>query len=141
MIKFKQNELAVITQFDENVSAESLVSLNSWVDLSLCKLCVCYVYLCFYFVTFEQKSIGQSHVFSSIPNLKKTAAGDMSKIEFVMGLLEMMGKVRMGDVRLASSLFDRIDSNDDGLISSEEMEELMKSKVGNEETEKDSVAY
>lgn len=45
----------------------------------------------------------------------------MSKIEFVLGMLELMGKVSMSDVSLASSMFDRLDSNEDGLISSEEM--------------------
>jgi Ca2+-binding EF-hand superfamily protein len=45
----------------------------------------------------------------------------MSKIEFVLDMLELMGKVRVGDVSLAASMFDRLDSNEDGLVSSQEM--------------------
>mmetsp|Transcript_17195 Transcript_17195/g.28772 ORF Transcript_17195/g.28772 Transcript_17195/m.28772 type:complete len:448 (-) Transcript_17195:39-1382(-) len=95
MLKFKENELAIISQFDENVSAESL------------------------------KSIGQSRLFASIPNMKTSSVDEMSKIEFVLGMLELMGKVQRSDAALAASMFDRLDSNDDGLINCEEMAQAM----------------
>jgi hypothetical protein len=36
MVKFKENELAIISQFDENVSPESLVSSNAVVMIQSC---------------------------------------------------------------------------------------------------------
>ena len=57
--------------------------------------------------------------------MKKTASGEMSKIEFVLGMMELMGKVNINDVSLASSVFDRLDGNDDGIISSEEVAVLL----------------
>lgn len=70
---------------------------------------------------FLQKSIGQSKLFATIPNLKTSSTPELSKIEFVLGMLELMGKVQRSDVSLASTMFDRLDGNDDGLIDCEEM--------------------
>lgn len=65
----------------------------------------------------------------------------MSKIEFVLGMLELMGKVRMGDVALAASMFDRLDSNEDGMISSEEMAVAMQPKRNDEKEEENNIPY
>ena len=49
-------------------------------------------------------------------------------MEFAIGLLEVMGKVNQNDLLLASSLFDRLDTNEDGMIRTEEVDMIMKMK-------------
>ena len=39
-----------------------------------------------------------------------------------------MGKVNQNDLLLASSLFDRLDTNEDGMIRTEEVDMIMKMK-------------
>ena len=65
--------------------------------------------------------------------MKTSSADEMSKIEFVLGMLELMGKVQRSDAALAASMFDRLDGNSDGLINCEEMARAVQQLGGDEE--------
>jgi Ca2+-binding EF-hand superfamily protein len=83
-------------------------------------------------------------LFANITNLKTTSPAELSKIEFVLGMLELMGKVRRSDVVLASTMFDRLDGNGDGLIDCEEMARAMErfqQDQGSLTTSNDDFAY
>jgi len=85
-MRYKQNELTVMNQFDEDLTAESL------------------------------SRVSNSDFFESNPRLKTSNKDETSKIEFVLGLLHMMGKVSNKDIYTACKTFDRLDQDSDGII-------------------------
>jgi len=90
-MRYKRNERTVMNQFDEHLSAASL------------------------------SRISDSEFFETNPRLKATPKDETSKIEFVVGLLHMMGKISNKDILMACRTFDRLDLDSDGLIRNAEI--------------------
>ena len=49
----------------------------------------------------------------------------MKKLEFVLRLLQLMGKISPQDILLASKTFDNLDENGDGILQQSELEAEM----------------
>lgn len=59
------------------------------------------------------KNIIEHKLFDRIPNLK-VHKNEIKKSEFIVMLLTMMGKLNEKDILLAATIFDKLDSNNDG---------------------------
>jgi len=66
------------------------------------------------------KAILKNDFFDRIPNLRKDA-GNVQKCEFVIMLLQMMGKVQDKDVLFAAKVFDRLDVHAVGYLNEDEV--------------------
>jgi voltage-gated potassium channel len=59
------------------------------------------------------KNIIENKLFERIPNLK-VHSDEIKKSEFIVMLLTLMGKLNEKDILLAATIFDKLDSNNDG---------------------------
>ncbi len=66
------------------------------------------------------KAILKNDFFDRIPNLRRDV-GSVQKCEFVIMLLQMMGKIHDKDVLFAAKLFDRLDVHSVGYLDEEEV--------------------
>jgi len=62
------------------------------------------------------QSIFHSELFVNVPNLRRQD-DELSKAEFVLLVLQLMGKLKEQDVLLVASLFDRLDASSAGALS------------------------
>jgi len=66
------------------------------------------------------KAILKNDFFDRIPNLRKDS-GNVQKCEFVIMLLQMMGKLQDKDVLFAAKVFDRLDVHSVGYLNEDEV--------------------
>jgi len=66
------------------------------------------------------KMIFHSDMYARNPSLRRSA-GEMTKMEFIILVLEIMNKVNEKDILLASKIFDRLDVNGDGSLNQDDM--------------------
>lgn len=71
------------------------------------------------------RGILHSDFFDRIPNLRKDNK-QLVKSEFVLLMLQIMGKVQDKDIMLASQIFDRLDVAADGVLDEEDQKEQIK---------------
>ncbi len=67
------------------------------------------------------KMIFHSDMYERNPSLR-FKQDEMSKMEFIVLVLEMMNKVEEKDILLVSKIFDRLDLNGDGALNQEDMQ-------------------
>jgi len=65
-------------------------------------------------------SMFHSDFFDNVPNLRRCET-ELSKAEFVLLVLQLMGKVREQDILLVASMFDKMDAGATGVLSQDIM--------------------